>query len=307
MTNATENAFSLRRLNPFNGVLQVFLSDSARALSSNGSVWEIQVLSDKPQGLWANVPFSEQQFYTFGLWSPTHGLRQVPVNPLFNVREMITSSERLIEQLQPVLDQLPFPPADPFEAWLLDETTGQPVALLMSCRDEEELRERKTAKWIATERGDFSFVSPTLSQRDQPCDDGYNPRVHASILEAQVRGRGGLQPRHGWYYRRADGSASPCDGREIPVDGASTPELPLTEDWEAREEQELIGDYIAWKAPQLLMLPHLSSDTRERLERQAVKQAEAVDRLWRLYPHIHSQDLLNCARVEARIRTSQRK
>lgn len=141
MNQQTVNAFRIRQLSPFRGVLQVFLNDTARALSGNGQLWEIQVLSDRPQGLWAYTPFSGRQFYTFGLWT--------------------------------------------------------------------------------------------------------------------IEGR-------------------------------------------------LIADYIRWKAPQLLLLPYLSQATRERLECLAVDQAEAVDRLWRLYPQIHNQALLNRARVEARIRTANR-
>ncbi|MCU7916453.1 MAG: hypothetical protein KZQ65_11320 [Candidatus Thiodiazotropha sp. (ex Gloverina cf. vestifex)] len=93
-------------------MLQVYQLDSARALSANGQVWEIQVLSDKPQGLWANMPFSGRQFYTFGLWSPEHGLKQVPINPLFNIPDMIASAEELIAGLRGAQDKLPFPLTD---------------------------------------------------------------------------------------------------------------------------------------------------------------------------------------------------
>jgi len=68
----------------------------------------------------------------------------------------------------------------------------------------------------------------------------------------------------------------------------------------------LIEDYLNWKSPQLLLLPGISSQTRCRLETSAVKQAEAVDRLWRLYPEIHNKALLNRARIEARIRAANR-
>ncbi|MCU7921682.1 MAG: hypothetical protein KZQ88_03190, partial [Candidatus Thiodiazotropha sp. (ex Dulcina madagascariensis)] len=81
---------------------------------------------------------------------------------------------------------------------------------------------------------------------------------------------------------------------------------PLTEDWKDEEDRQLIADYIAWKAPQML-LPQLSDTTRARLERLAVGQAGAVDRLWRLYPEIDNKALLNRARIEAKIRTANRK
>ena len=307
MEKGLNNSFSIRRLNPFNGVLQVHQHGSARALSGNGQVWEIQVLSDTPQGLWANTPFNGRQYYTFGLWSETGGLKQVPANPLFNIRDMTRASQALIEALRPALADLPFPPADPYELWLLDEQNRQPVALLLSGRTESETVLKQNApKWIAAEPGDFSFVSPHLLQRDLPNNDGHNPRVHASFLEAVIRGRAGQHPRTEWFYRPPQGSGSyntDSDREAMPA----FPALPVTETGYETENEPLIADYIAWKAPQLLMLPDLNRTDRERLERLAVQQAETVDRLWPLYPEIHNKDLLNRARVEARIRTANRK
>ncbi|MCU7851519.1 MAG: hypothetical protein KZQ80_04835 [Candidatus Thiodiazotropha sp. (ex Monitilora ramsayi)] len=306
MEQVSDSAFSIRRLNPFNGLLQVYQLDSARALSANGQVWEIQVLSDTPQGLWANMPFRGQQFYTFGLWSLEHGLKQVPINPLFNIPDMLASAEALIEDLRGAQDKLPFPLADVYESWLLDEQTQQPIALLMSCRTEKERRQREKVKWIAAEPGDFSFVSSHLSERGLPRDDGYNPRVHASVLEAVVRERAGQHHPASWFYRHPDGSAISCETQAIRLDAGFFPELPLTESWEDNQERELVDDYLNWKAPQLLMLPYLSKTVRDRLEKLAVNQAEIVDRLWRLYPEIHNHGLLKSARVEAKIRTANR-
>jgi len=62
MSHQTFTIFSIRRLNPFKGVLQVVLGDKARALSANGKVWEIQVLSDKLRGLRTNPPWSPTTF-----------------------------------------------------------------------------------------------------------------------------------------------------------------------------------------------------------------------------------------------------
>ena len=304
MNDCNAQAFSIRQLNPFRGLLQVYLGEQARALSGNGQVWEIQVLSDRPQGLWANTPFSGKQFYTFGLWSEEAGLRQVPINPLFNIGDMIRSAESLIEGLHDALCRLPFPLADPYEAWLHDERTPRPLALLQSCRSDADRRRASSPKWIAAEHGDFSFVSEHLLSRGLPNDDGHNPRIHASFLEAMVRERAGQPRRQVWYYRHADGSASPCDDPQVRLPAAQFPELPISEDWPKTDERDLIADYIRWKSPQLLMLPSLNEQTRARLERLAVQQAKEVDRLWRLYPEIHNQALLNSARVEARIRTA---
>jgi hypothetical protein len=177
---------------------------------------------------------------------------------------------------------------------------------VQSCRAESEIKLNSvTPKWIATAMGDFSFFSPHLQQRGIPNHDGHNPRVHSSILEAEVRERVGYDARSVWFYRDPEAGMMPYAAnaqRDLRF-----PELPLTEIGYDAENTPLIADYIAWKAPQFLMLPDLSCDTRVRLERQAVDQAEQIDRYWRLYPQIHNKDLLKRARVEARIRTANRK
>ena len=306
MVQIFENAFSLRRLNPFNGILQVFSTGTARALSSTGLRWEIQILSDSPQGLWANIPFAGQQFYTFGIWSRTQGLRQVPLNPLFNTRDMLQAAEQLIEGLQPALDRLPFPFADPYELWLLDEESGLPVALLNSARNRQELETKDVRRWIAAEPGDFHFVSAHLSSRGLPFNDGHNPRVHASVLEALVRRRGGQNHLRGWFLKQPDEDYIALDHSTPELAADAFPELPITLEWESAEDLALIEDYLAWKAPQLLLLPGLSTARRERLEQLAVKHAEQIERFWRLYPEIHNKPLLNSARVEAKIRSSNK-
>ena len=306
MVQIMDNAFSLRRLNPFNGILQVFSAGTGRALSSTGVRWEIQVLSDSPQGLWANIPFAGRQFFTFGIWSRSEGLRQVPLNPLFNTRDMLQAAERLIERLQPALDRLPFPFADPYELWLLDEDSGLPVALLNSALHRQELDAKDVQRWIAAERGDFHFVSAYLSSRGLPINDGHNPRVHTSVLEALVRRRGGHSHLRGWFLKQADGDYIGLENRSSELARDAFPELPVTQQWESAEDLALIEDYLAWKAPQFLMLPDLSAALREQLEQLAVKHAEQIERFWRLYPEIHNKPLLNSARVEAKIRSSNK-
>jgi len=56
----------------------------------------------------------------------------------------------------------------------------------MSCRSESKMARTEPIKWIAATRGDFGFISPSLLVQGIPENDGYNPRVHASILEALV-------------------------------------------------------------------------------------------------------------------------
>ena len=306
MQPESNSAFSIRRLNPFNGLLQVYQLDSARALSAEGQVWEIQILSDTPQGLWANMPFSGRQYYTFGRWSLAQGFEQVPVNPLFNIRQMIRSAEQLVEQLQPAIEYLPFPLSDPYELWLLDQQRHQPIALLASCRTRQECNAITSDQWIAATEDDISFESSALNQLDLPLDQEQNPQSHASVLEKAVMQRAGASKDCRWFLRNEDGSASACNDGTQTLPAEEFPQLLVTEAWEGHLERDLVHDYISWKAPQLLMLPNIRAKTRERLERMAIKQATLVDRLWRLYPQIHNQDLLKQARVEARIRTANK-
>lgn len=303
MTNPPDKAFAIRRLNPFDGLLQVVTTADARALSSNGRNWEIQVLSDSPKGLWANIPFAGQRFYTFGLWSAADGLHRVPLNPLFNIRGMLESAQGLIGHLGPRTEELPFPLTDRYELWLLDETSGRPIALLESARSAAELDHKTGQPWTAAAPGDLGFVSQQLLQQGLPVNDGHNPRLHATRLERLVRGRGARHQT--WYLRNTDDSGGRALAQEQPDQApGGFPELPISLDWENAEERRLIMDYVAWKAPQLLLLPDLSAATRAMLEGLAVKNAVQIDRLWRLLPEIHDKPLLNKARVEARIRLS---
>jgi len=298
------NAFSLRRLNPFSGTLQVFASPTARALSSNGLNWEIQILSDSPQGLWANTPLTDQKYYAFGIWSVTRGLQQVPLHPLLNMSGMIDSAQELIEGLAKVQDRLPFPCVDHYELWLLDEETAQPIALLASAQLEADRAANEVERWVAAARGDFSFVSQHLSRRHLPVNDGHNPRVHASVLEALVRGRGGQNHRRAWYWRKEDGAGKAIQSQEKDLPAESFPRLPLTLDWDDSDDRTLIMDYISWKAPQILLLSDLPPETRDSIEQLAVKRPALIERYWRLYPEIHNEPRLNIARVEAKIRST---
>ena len=304
MSYPSENAFSIRRLNPFNGVLQLFTTAHARALSSNGLKWEIQVLSDRPQGLWANIPFAGQQFYTFGLWSQTEGFSQVPLNPLFNTSGMLDAAQQLREGLEPCLGQLPFPMADVYELWLLDKTDGKPVALLNSARSEAELEHREVSRWSAAEPDDSGFVSDTLRHKPLTLDNDDNPRRHTAILEALMQERSGHNQRRAWYLRDEKMAGAAVRDGEHDLPAELFPELPVSLDWQNAEDHQLIMDYILWKAPQMLLLPGISPTTREMLEKLAVKNPTLIDRFWRLIPEIHDKTLLNKARVEARIRLS---
>ncbi len=47
-------AYAIRRVNPFIGVLQVIETEGGRAISSNGVVWEIELRTER-SGMWGSL------------------------------------------------------------------------------------------------------------------------------------------------------------------------------------------------------------------------------------------------------------
>jgi len=301
--------YSLRRVNPFEGVVQVLELDAARAVSRDGIEWEIQIEAEGPAGAWGslNAGSTVRRFVRFGVWSLQRGLWRVPLGPTFDAGEMLEESERLIDALQASLGDLPYPPADRFELWLLD-AQSRPLALLATTDEPERVPDLRPEPWQAARLADHDFHSGALA--DEPVDAGGadNPRRHPAAVEGLIRRAAGHALVQQWFERRADGSgrglahrAPPAlAGRELTA--GQFPELPWRDRWDDPGDAALMADYVAWSAPRLLTLHSLSDRTRARLEAQARQQALAVDALFQLYPRILDRGLVEAARVEARLR-----
>lgn len=306
---ADTHRYSLRRVNPFEGVVQVLEIDAARAISRDGVEWEIQVEAESPNTLWGslNTGSTVRRFFRFGLWSRQRGLWRVPVNPLLNVGEMIEETDALLGALEASLDALPFAPADRFELWLLD-AQALPMALLATSDEAERIPDLRPEPWQAARLADHGFHSTTLAQEPAPAGEADNPRRHPAAVETLIRQAAGHTPVHQWFERRADGSGRglahrvppTLAGRELAA--PQFPELPWRERWGAERDEALMADYSAWSAPRLLTLHGLSDRTRAHLESAARLQALAVDALFQLYPRILDRGLVEAARVEARLR-----
>lgn len=79
------------------------------------------------------------------------------------------------------------------------------------------------------------------------------------------------------------------------------PQLPLRTDWAEGTDREVVSDWINWIAPYLLALPGIDDALRGRLEQEAVREPLLVDDFRLLYPRVLNLDLMNRARVEARL------
>ena len=306
---APAHAYSLRRINPLEGVVQVLERDAARAISRDGVQWEIQVETESPNTLWGSLNTGQVQrrFFRFGMWSQRRGLWRVPVNPILDLGEITEESEALIATLEAHLGQVPFPPSDRFELWLLD-TNSQPLALLATTDDARRIGDLRPQAWQAAPLPEHGFRSPVLDGEPLRPAEAANPRRHAAAVEALVRQAAGTNPMQQWFERDAQGGGhglpyrapESLGGRELAA--GQFPELPWRSEWASERDAALMADYTAWSAPRLLTLHGLSDATRATLEMAARRQAEAVDTLFQLYPRIVDRALIDAARVEARLR-----
>jgi hypothetical protein len=260
---------ALRRLDPFRGVIQLVIAGSARAASSDGWNWEIQVYADRPGDLWASEAGPRRQgLFRFGRWSPEHGLERVPVNPILDNARIIPAAEYLLRRLEPARAGLPFPLADHWERWVLDRS-GRPLALLES-----------------------SLEAPGAKAGDGPASWRADPAGRGSThLEWAVAAAAGPEAHTQWLQR--PGAAEPAPG---------CPQLPLRQPDRRPDTAAAYGAWLARLAPRLLTLPDLADGLRARLEALAADRPLEVARYWRLYPKVVDPARLKQARVEARLR-----
>jgi hypothetical protein len=301
--------YAVRRLNPFLGLIEVVDTGEARALSSNGMVWQIQVLTERPEHTWGslNQHRATRQYFRFGAWSRPEGLMRVPVNPLLDVGAMLAATEQLLPRLEASLEHLPFPLADRFELWLLDRQQ-RPLALLGSTTEGRFIDEVRSDVWHATRSAGPAFESPTLLGQGLATADSDSRRRHAEILERKVREQAASPPIAQWFHRRQDGSGlglatrSPAELADRILPTEAFPALLLRAEWGDVAATAIVRDYLDWCAPRLLTLPSLTERERDHLEHAAGKQAELVDQQHRLYPRVINRGLIDAARVEARLR-----
>lgn len=302
-------SYCLRRVNPFRGVLAVVKTESARGISVDGVHWQVQVLAHPPRGLWANAEYEETlQYFHFGIWRADEGLTRVPLNPILDLGRMIEGAGRLTEVLPEAVRRLPFPLVPELELWLLDQE-GQPLALLATAMEGAAgLSGYGAEQWSAGGRGERAFVSRTLAAKGPAEGDSSGRFRHVEILEQRVQRTAGRRPNRQWFRKSVGGEGlglpkgapAGLEDRRLPPD--AFPELLLRRQWPAEEDQSLVADYLAWLSPYLLMLPNLSDETRQGLEREALAHALLVEATWRLYPKVLDPNLLTQARVEARLR-----
>ena len=265
-------AYAIRRVNPFVGVLQVIETEGGRAISSNGVVWEIELRTER-SGMWGslNKHAKEAVYYRFGLWSAEEGLVNRPLAPHLD-------KDRL--------QYIPFKLIDNRELWLFDKEERQPLALLASLKPGDKPPSPEPKYWKSC-----LGANGVASQYRFP---------DARYLEQLVERTASSNIRKYWVNREDDGSGMlERNGECIKVN--EFPCFLICENWPNEEDISLVKNYIAWVAPSLLSLQHLNKIERDRLERHLNVQAVSVEHHWHLYPETVDETRLTAARVQCRI------
>ena len=302
MTTSNARCFAVRRVNPYEGVLQVLALPVARAYSADGVTWQIQVQAARPDHTWRSLgdAMPVRQFFNFGLWDAERGLHRVPANPLLDIGAMSKAAAELTDTLQTLADRLPFPLIDRYECWSVDRV-GRPVALLATTEDASLIARLRVSGWQATRRADGCFVAPSCTDQDAPAPGRPDNRGCAERLERIIRDKGADKI---WFERLGDRQARRVGPTGEPLGAATTALPPLILDTEPDDPaaRRLILEYVDWLAPRLLLLDPLSDDLRGRLEQAACRRAAEIEAVFRLIPRIIDVAALSAARVEARLR-----
>jgi hypothetical protein len=275
--------FAQRLLNPFRGCIQVVRHGSAEAVSMDGIRWDIYVSNDSLlAGLDETAGHVQVSDIRYGSWSAEHGLRRGPLYPSEDFYRMEAMGAIVYEHLLKLHAKVPFPFQDHFECWLLDASC-LPLVLLESAVEAPDLVADFSHRWqigqAALERFGDAALRLMAAINDQASDVA-------------------------WFHRAPDGTGTRLDdGEKTTLPAESFPPLLIRQEQEAPLAAH-VGDYLAWLAPWLLLLDTLSTGQRKRLERLARARARQVEQLHRLYPEVADPDLIQAARVEARLTQS---
>ncbi len=262
-------AFSQRLMPPFSGQVQIAESDTYRALTLDGLVWEIQFVKRSHIRV-ATVSASD--------------IKARAVSPERQDRGPV--DEQIIELLDFLANvELPFTATDRYEYWLLDAQDESPLALIYSCSEAGQIE-----KFPA--RPEWTALPAAVMPVERTEDEMKNESAPVNYqLERLVAERAGTRPKACWYNR---------DEHEKEI----FPPLLIREEWPEEFQMQLCQRYVQRQAPRLLMLHGLSRNDRQRLETYCRPHAMEVARFFGLYPEVVDRTLIQALCVEARLRAA---
>ena len=293
--------YAQRLLNPFRGTLSVIKFRSAEAVTTDGQHWNIFVSNDelaKDLECSGTVLTSDIRY---GSWSKAKGLKRGPIYPSDDFLRMEAMGDVVFEHLLELHDQLPFKLQDVYELWLLDEHAA-PLALLDSAVCERDIDYDQAALWRIGNLCHDTFHSASLPPREGPSD---TPDCTASHLMRYINQLAGNKPLANWFRRTADNSGISLNQELQNLPAILFPQYLIRTQGHPEPYQQLIDEFLTWQAPWLLLLDTLTDDQRQTLEYAARQHALLVEQHYRSYPKILNEDVINAARIEAKMRQTQ--
>jgi len=259
---------------PFSGQVQLAQSETYRALTLDGNVWEIQYVKRTHVRV-ATLTIND-------IIAHAENPKLIEENRL----QQGAVDQELVELLQFLATvRLPFEATDHFEYWLLDSSDKSPLALIFSCSEPEQMDKFPARpEWTALP----AAVMPVEKTAEELADQ--TPPVNYR-LELLVAERAGTRGEARWFNRSEQTDYY-------------FPPLLINEHWPDDSQNELCRRYIARQAPRLLMLPGLATTDRAKLETYCKPFASEVGRFCGLYPQIVDTALINALRVEAQLRAA---
>ena len=304
----TVSRYSKRLLNPFTGMVQIIETANARAMSSDGLNWRLQIRTAIYKMPWCDLAVAHEldQYFVYGVWSQQQDLVKVPIHPTLYEDHVEEDAAALIQLIKQHAHKIPFPTYDDVELWLLDPNNMLPIALIASSTLEDHLAFPVKLHWLPCQHDDISFSTTAYLHKQQTAT---LPITARELVSDMVTQRVGNRPCAAWIKRHPDGQGQilqyyrpQTSHIDSPNEITSLPTLPLTTQWTETEQQQLLRDYFAWLSPVLLTLPTLDCDTRTRMEYLAQQHPLRVYRHHRLYPSVCNRALMNKVLVEARLR-----
>lgn len=290
--SAAARYYSVRQLSPFVGNIQIIEVDYCRALSSDGQQWQIQASCETHQQIWqiAEQAYVPRRYVLYGSWSKSLGFSSLPLDPMLDVPDLQTIQQGLISALEN-LPALPFPPQDDYECWLMDQATGQPLALLASVTDPQMIPHLQLGRWQAMPQQTGNNPLPAGLSADA-----------LSSLERQINLQG---ENRQWFKRLADKRGQPLDEQyqsaynSVP---ATLPALLFDATLLPTSLRDTANALIRWQSPRLLSLHHLDPALRQQLEQYCQHFAVETRQRMHTYPVPLSEKVFNKIQVELKIR-----
>ncbi|MFV1983892.1 MAG: hypothetical protein ACC657_10175 [Thiohalomonadales bacterium] len=304
MNQFKPHCFSQRMLNPFRGVMNVIEAGSADAVTTDGVHWTLYLRDEVLQGMASESDIHiETPDIKFGVWSNKDGLTRAPLISTMEYDAIQQSGLELLEIVKQHSSKVPFDLKDNYELWLLDKYCDKPLALLHSVCYENELKEHQPRHWRPGFKCQKFFISHFLEQQSN------NDLNHADWLAQQVDESAGNRNYTQWFLRDEKGNGvglqSSSNVHSLTGRILSREEFPLlmlNDDWLEDDTSTVVEEYFSWQSPFLLLLQHLTDDSRANLEKLASKHVNRLFQMQRLLPKVIDHKTIKSALVEAVLR-----